>query len=505
MSTSSSPLPSPSFSSFQITFDAPRRRGGIPVADPVVTLSRCATLGDVHRSFPDVRSILVSCLGPASAHGATKPVIRSFARLLLHPLGPSVAAEALALVTTAVGLVPAPALAKFFDLAAATASSRRPIDAGHRSLFRDRLAEFGSPKRRAAALTEWWTEGHDEGCSWKYDLSRRVRWHRTWTDVTPVGWLAAAPGVLLMDHLPWMPAAICEEVGSHPLLFEDREVLDGLAWLAVHHRDAVVANPLCPAFVARELARLELPLAPAIDRPPKLDPRESARRDWEYATSDLCYDERPSWTNRAVRLGWMTLPALPCDSRDRDAHRALVAAMDRPSSHLFHAAGQLEGPMVQPHVWLQDPVDGEFAARMADAFHGRRLHADGVWQVTALRTHEAVWANARRMENCTARYYGPPEEYGSVLLVLDDGARRLNASVERSAGGDWRLRAINSRFNSGDVPSEVMRVLAGMIVATAERIRAGSPRRGPVMCHQCGTERVAVGRVCLSCRAEDAA
>lgn len=503
MSAFSSSFPSPPVSSFQITFDAPRRRGGNPVADPVVTLSRCATLGDVQRAFPDVRSILGPVLGPALVHGATKPVIRSFARLLLHPLGPSVAAEALALAAAAVSLVPSPALAEFFVHAAASASSRRPIDPGHRFLFRDRLAELGSPRRRAAALTEWWTEGHDEGCSWRYYVSRGATRDGTWMDVTPVGWLAAAPGALLMDHLPWMPAEICDEVGRHPLLFEEREVLDGLAWLAVHHSDAVVANPLCPAFVARELARMELPPRPAIDCPPELDPRESARRDLEHATSDRIH-ELPPWTNRAARLGWMTVPALPGDARDRDAHRALVVAMDRPTSHLFHAAGRLEAPPVQPAPGPEDATHREFAARMADALHGRRLHADGVWQVTALRTHDAVWDNARLMDNCTARYYGPPEEYGSVLLVLHDGGRRLNASVARRAGGDWQLSAIDSRFNSGDVPFALKRDLADMIAATAERLQAGGPRRRPVICHVCGTERVAVGRVCLSCRAEDA-
>jgi hypothetical protein len=482
-----------------LTFDSPRARGGMPIDDPLAILNRCATLGDVHRAFPDVASILVPFFGAASAHGATRPVVRSFARLLQHPLGPSVAAEALSLVAGAAGFVHAPGIAAFFEHAATATSSRRPIERGHRLLIRDRLTAQTTPTRRLGALIRWWDAAHDERCSWTFPEPGYDPNEYWWSPVplALISWLALATARQLADHLPWMPAEVCDEVARDRRLFDRREDLEGLAWLVANHPLAILANPLCPETLEDALTRRQLPVwVPPVHCPDHVEPLSIER--WEWATrSTLCNDEPvPSWMERGSQIGWLSVAAARSDFGDVDAHRALVPANERPDGHLLHAAGQPE-PAVRG-----ESGDPAFAVRLAAALHGATIHEDTVWRATVLRTFHAIWTNADDMGNCTARYYGPPEETGTILFLLDDGNRRLNADVTYRAPCGWHMRAINSRFNAGDVPKAVSRAFASLVSSTAARLESRTTTPRTMQCVQCETGRAPIGRVCVSCRDE---
>jgi len=478
---------------FQITFDAPRLNGGKPSDDPVVVLSQCATLGDVHRAFPNVHSMLAPFFGSAASHGTTKQLTRAFARLLHHPLGPSVGAEALGLAVTASGLVASPALAIFFDEANETTSSRQPIDFGCRNLFRDQLRHIRSPRRRALQMQRWWRLAHQHRCGPE----------QGWCD--PLDWLAVAPAALLTEHLAWMPRETCEQVVRNPLLFASRHDMEGLARLLAGHVEAVLANPDCPDVLRKAIQRSGLPetLPEHTARfewytVSPIDTREGV--DWEAEHHDWFWELRHPTYDPAVEIGWLTLPQMVHHEQlELGAYRALVAARDRPRSTLFEAVGrQLD--------WRERDVseaEGAMAARLAESLNGMIFHAHGEWHVHALRTQDQIEANAKHMRNCTASIFGPPERTGVVLVALNNGEQRLNASVQSHDGHSWNVTAINSRFNEGCVPTGVQAEFCKTVRVAAQRVARQRRRTAAKMCTECRTERVVIGKVCLGCRGDD--
>ena len=489
-------------STFQLTFDAPRQRGGAPSDDVLNRLSRCPTLGEVHREFGDVSSILGPIFGPASAHGATRTLVRSFARLLQHPLGPSVAAEALALAVAAKGLLASPALAEFFDQAMEATSSRRPLAAGVRLLIREPLERVRSPRRRLAQLIEWWVSAHEEGGVWTFQATFVPRadagyWGESF-ELDPMAWLALAPAALLMDQVPWMSAAGADALARHPLLFDGREDIDQLGWLVAHHPTAVVENPGCPEVVSLALRRFTVPTwcPPELGQSDVGQPVE--RWEWAHGRRRELQSER---ARHGVRLGWLSVPATRNDWMDSAAFRALIPAAGRPVDHLVHAAGRIEVETSPPDETTEQR--GRRARLLADALHGKTFSSEPEWKVMSLMTDDAIYDNAKYMGNCTARYYGPPEETGTILCSLSSGGERLNASVRWDEGAGWVVGAIDSRFNGGDVTSVVREQFAALVVRASARTETATSRTRTNLCVECKSLLVAVGKVCEPCKGDD--
>jgi len=486
---------------FELTFDRPALRSGQHERDePLVVLTRCATLGDVHRAFSDIRSILEPYFGPAKAHGTTKTMVQAFGMLLRHPLGPSVAAEALSLAVCSLDLVPSPVVVRFFEECVAVRSSRQTVRFGHRSLYRDRLAEQPSSARRAETMRSWFFRAHFEGCSFSTEIEGHDGTRATWIDLRPIDWLAGAPAALLCDQLPWMSSDVRARVLRHPLLLDGRLDLQDLAPLVVAHTDELAQNGLLePGFVER-FHRL------SASAPIEVRDRFARRVVGDQRNRLACPSldaerdewDRPEWTMFDAELGWLHEP---CDREGWlrwESHAALISAHDRPRSHLPFVAGVLENAADSRGAGLESSAD---AVRKSDALHGRSFRTDRHWNVQSLRTQREVSDNAAFMGNCTASLHGTPEMCGSVLLALDDGRLRLNAVVHNEGwrDGRWTVGEINSRFNAGDVPAGVREALQVLVDTCGDLV---APTPSTPLCTECAGQSVASGRVCLDCRGD---
>jgi hypothetical protein len=450
------------------TFDAPPL--GTAPTDPVGRLARCVTLDDVHRSPTPVRALLTPVLGPARHDGATRQVVRAFAQLLRHPLGPSVATEALGLAAAAAGLVTSHQMAEFLTQANASRRSFRPLTPTEQRLVRQRLQTEPDRRRRFEAMVHWWHRSH-RGLELSLD---------DWFDLDPWALLALAPAGRLTAQMRWMPPESVERLMAHPLLFSRRHDADSLAELVRGNLAAVAANPACTSRVLRHLASQPVPATPP----------SAVRDDGTYAVPGLV---RWVWNDRlpAAQLGWLHLPPWEEDPGGT-ADLPLIAAVDRPPSPLCHLAGEPEPP------WRFEGTACVQAVRsMVELLDGSIVEAQGAWTLEVLRTREDIDTNARMMGNCTAHLYGPPERSGRILCRLINGDKVLNAAFHPDGEGGWFVAEINSRQNSGEFPGVLWRTLRDHIGARAARARYGRQRPN---CTECDTGRPAMGTICLECR-----
>jgi hypothetical protein len=457
------------------TFDAPPL--GATPTDPVSVLARCATLDDVHGLSVSIRDLLTPALGPAASDGATREVVRAFAQLLHHPLGPSVAAEALGLAGAGAGLMTSHHLAAFFSDVLTSRRSLQPLSPTEQRLIRERLEQLPSPRRRLDAVRIWWRSAHRP-----LDLFLGDMIHGDWFDLDPWALLALAPADRLVAQMRWMSPEANSRVVAHPLLFSQRDDAEQLAELVLGHLDAAATNPACTPRVLRHLATRPVP-----EWEP---PTGAATPPGAYVVPNL--DTYDWWRNDLppTRLGWLHLPAQPVDV-GAGADLALIAGHDRPPTALCHVAGDQD-------PWAEgQPIDVRNVQAMVEALDGTTVEADGTWTVTVLRTREAIVANAGDMGNCTASLYAEPEECGMILCRVTDGESVLNAAVHPEGDSDWFLAEINSRWNRAEVAASLRWALEIHIGRLSDRARS---RAVPVTCSQCGVGRPARGTVCLDCR-----
>jgi hypothetical protein len=474
---------------------------GVAPSDPVGVLARCATLAEVYDSFADVRSILEPVLGPARADGATKPVVRAFARLVTHLHGPSLAAEALAFAAAAAGLMPSARFAELFALVNDGNCSFQPLAPTVRDLVRVELEQLSTPTRRSRAMRNWWTAAHRQR-PWCYDRSGVVD-----------GWglLALAPADRLVAHAMWMTDADQARLVAHPLLFERRDDAHLLAPLIRRHLDAARTNPACTDRVVNWINRAagHLPAAdiavPATGRYSVPELYDGYIDDISWSLVDVLDDfvvgaDHPLAAFPAVRLGWLELPEIVPSVFDNGSVLALVAGVDRPESRLVHGIGTRLPAVVHGGTATRSGAESRRqAAMLAARLDGATFTTDSIWSVQVLKTWREIDANAVDFANCTAQFYGPPDEYGSVLCRLDNGTDVLNAAVHRGPGQTWVVREINTRYNTGIIPDGLEAAFTELVDAATQS--PDRPRQ-PMVCQECGVGRPATGRVCADCRTE---
>jgi hypothetical protein len=462
-------------------------RLGDQPTDPIDVLAHCETLDDVHRSFRNVRSILEPVLGRPADDGATREVVRSFVKLLQHPLGPCIAAEALSLLAAIRGLLPSRSVAQFLTSAGGRTQAFAPVPPPIGRLVAEVLADSPTPASRLELLDDWWKR-----CDRIIDLACDER------PATLSSWdmLAHAPADRLAAHAKWLAPADQARLVTHRALFHAREDAELLQPLVRAHPDAALANPACTARTAAVLRSLP----PA--EPPARTPADSpAPRRGRYVVNCLVpLGEWAEWTHAGylpdVRIGWFTPPSIEIDPLDQSRIVALVAAVDRPPTPIAHVAG------MSAFAWRDpDPTICAEAQRIALALDGtnftNRDAMSEIWHVEVLQTTEAISRNAHYMRNCTASLYGAPGDIGRVLCRLTHRGVVLNASLHHVWDTGWQVTEVNSRFNAGVRSTGLVESFASHAAATVARALSNNGLRP---CLECGSLFTDPGKVCADCR-----
>ena len=225
-----------------ISLVPPARLGRRDHDDTVQRLARCATAADVRAQFANVRAIVAPALGAASQGGATKPVVKAFARLLQHPLGVSVAAEALGLAVCARGLVYPTAFEELFDLAGRAHTCMAPIEFPLRSRFTARLRGLPTHRQRGAELLTWWRLTHFADEPWTPETIART--------LLGSGAAAISDGELAA-HLEALPPAVSKALASCGRVFQDLSKVRLLRHLCTVAPAELRSNPACPPGMRR--------------------------------------------------------------------------------------------------------------------------------------------------------------------------------------------------------------------------------------------------------------
>jgi hypothetical protein len=120
-------------------------------------LSTASTLSEVEDRFGTARRVTESVLGyPVSGGHATRRAIRAVGRLLTHPLGPALCAEALAWAASVARTVETSTLETLLELAGDALGAYRPWRLEYPPAALDAIATLPSAASRRQALLDLW-------------------------------------------------------------------------------------------------------------------------------------------------------------------------------------------------------------------------------------------------------------------------------------------------------------------------------------------------------------
>ncbi len=283
---SAEPMPSRPSSAEPMHLDEPTPEH---LVDPVAALDllgSSAGLTEVVAAFGSARTLATVVLGrPVDGGHATKPVVRLVGLLLQHPLGPSVAADALTLAHFAADLVDTTSIEHLLRHAIESDTSLRPLAPDLRDRVTEVLGFARTPALRREFLSRLWRPGGDpeehagagrefprrfdvtwSGLSQPRLTLNRLVWrgwagfgadeeslhyvseggsYREWVEIPhpPVEQVLASTGAERVERLRSLDPVDLRVLAHDPRVVEESDLFE---LLLLEATDALLANEACP-------------------------------------------------------------------------------------------------------------------------------------------------------------------------------------------------------------------------------------------------------------------
>jgi hypothetical protein len=396
------------------------------------SLARCVTVDDAATRFGTARVLAESVLGrPRDRGHATADVIRAIGRLLLHPLGPALAAEAVTLAAVVGDVLDTGAIRDLLALAWSSDAAGRPIEPAAADRLWSRLRTSPPGARRTRILRHWRLTRSELGgtsdCAWSPAAQAAV--------------IATAPERYQVALTSAAPDPVARHLAAWPHVWS----LEPPVVRVLYERcpDALLANRCCPDSVASALAWEGVRAGPSVPSPDAVHdvPRVLQRRlrslDRTIVGPERWYepDQRPR-------------PPGVWDPYDDDDHDD---DDDEWRAASFGIPGRFR-PRV--HHGYGFPTAEEIAA-----LDGATIAGD--WRVRVVDDWWELVRNGRAMANCTASYWDEIADGDYVVVRLAGPDRSIyNVGLSAAGGGDgWILDQAHGRHNRGIPPDGVVEAL----------------------------------------------